>query len=270
MEQIEQPMQSESITELAMAVSAMQQTELFAITSSENPFFRSKYADLSSVWQAIRKPMTKNGLAIIQTTEPYPDGVVVVTTMTHKSGEWIRGRLAGTIVPDKKGIRTPQGLLSLITYLRRAGVSAITGVCPEDDDGESIVDHATTPAPKKVVSKKDVPKTAKPVVPVLDTSALHEFPSGRTMMPVTYPSKLADYVISDDMAIMVKQFDDAGTHYDVNGSDVWVLDGKYYSSAKGFHNPPKCVHVAVVAAIKKFGIDAVRKAYPKVSMFGDD
>lgn len=137
-EQTCQATQSDTIGELAKAVCKMQKTKLFAITDSTNPFFNSKYSDLSSVWSAIREPLTDNGLSIIQTTDPYEDGVIVVTTLLHESGEWIRGRLAGTIVPDKKGHRTPQGTLSLITYLRRAGVSAITGVCPVDDDGDSV------------------------------------------------------------------------------------------------------------------------------------
>ena len=134
-----QSMQSETIGELAKALSEAQKTELFALTDSTNPFFSSKYANISSVWGAIRTPLTDNGLAVIQTTDVYPDGVILITTLIHKSGEWIRGRLAGTIVPDKKGNRTPQGLLALITYLRRAGLSAITGVCPYDDDGETVM-----------------------------------------------------------------------------------------------------------------------------------
>jgi hypothetical protein len=59
---------SESIVELAKALCEVQKTELFALTDKKNPFFKSKYADLSSVWDAIRLPLTSNGLAITQTT----------------------------------------------------------------------------------------------------------------------------------------------------------------------------------------------------------
>ena len=166
-----QPTQSENIGELAKAVCKMQQTNLFAITDSTNPFFKSKYADLSSVWAAIRTPLTANGLAIVQTTEPLEGGVIVVTTLMHESGQYITGRLAGEIVPDKKGQKTPQGILSLITYLRRAGVSAIVGVCPEDDDGESLMNRTQSPNPTPQTKKKSTDSsTKKPVVTKPDTT----------------------------------------------------------------------------------------------------
>ena len=268
MEQLEQPMQSETIGELAKAVSAMQKTELFAITDSTNPFFKSQYSDLSSVWRAVRAPMTANGLAITQTTEPYPDGVIVVTTLMHKSGEWIKGKLAGTIVPDKKGIRTPQGLLSLITYLRRAGVSAIVGVCPEDDDGESVSGRDNDAVPEKK-TKKNTPATKPPVVPNMDTSGIHEYPKDKPMIPVKFDMPLEEYPIST-FQINIKQFDKEGTHWDVQGADVWTRDGMFYSTASGFGSPMKCVHVALVDAVLRFGFDAVKIAYPNVDMIGGE
>lgn len=146
--------QSEGIANIAKALSEMQKTELFALTDSTNPFFNSKYANISSSWDAIRKPLTNNDLAITQITEPFPNGVTIVTILMHKSGEWFKGRLSWEVVKDKHGNRTPQALLSLITYLRRAGVTAITGLCPEDDDGESLMDRETPETTKKVGGKK--------------------------------------------------------------------------------------------------------------------
>lgn len=146
--------QSEGIANIAKALSEMQKTELFALTDSKNPFFNSKYANISSSWDAIRKPLTNNDLAITQITEPFPNGVTIVTILMHKSGEWFKGRLSWEVVKDKHGNRTPQALLSLITYLRRAGVTAITGLCPEDDDGESLMDRETPEKAGKVKGKK--------------------------------------------------------------------------------------------------------------------
>ena len=171
--------QSDSIGELAKAVCMMQMTDLFSITDATNPFFKSKYSTLSSVWDAIREPLTTNGLAIVQTTSPLENGVVVVTTLMHESGEYIRGQLAGEIVPDKKGVRNPQGLLSLITYLRRAGVSAIVGLCPCDDDGESCVDRSD-PTPKHTPKKVSTPAPKK-----VDASIPTEF----EMVDYTMPSE---------------------------------------------------------------------------------
>ena len=124
--------QSNEITELAKALCKAQTSELFALTDSENPFFKSKYADLSSVWSAIRTPVTDNGLSIVQTFDSDGDGsVVIVTTLMHSSGQWIRGRL-----PIKPVKPDPQSLGSAITYGRRYSLAAVIGVCPEDDDGE--------------------------------------------------------------------------------------------------------------------------------------
>jgi hypothetical protein len=146
--------QSENLNELATALINVQATEIFALTDKENPFFKSKYADLSSVWIAIREPLTSNNLCAIQTMDSEEDGTpVVVTTLAHKSGQWIRGRLA--IKPDKPG---PQALGSAITYGRRYSLAAIIGVCPEDDDansatkrngdGKTSLDKSSKPANK--------------------------------------------------------------------------------------------------------------------------
>ena len=129
---------------LATALCNMQKIDLLAVTDSNNPFHNAKYADLASVWAAIRKPLTDNGLAVIQTTEPYQDGITVVTTLLHTSGESFTARLSCEVPkskPDKNGQIKPniQGLGSTITYLRRYSLTAMVGVAPIDDDGEAAM-----------------------------------------------------------------------------------------------------------------------------------
>lgn len=129
---------------LAAALCNMQKIDLLAVTDSDNPFHNAKYADLASVWAAIRKPLTDNGLAVIQTTEPYKDGITVVTTLLHTSGEAFTARLSCEVPkskPDKNGQIKPnvQGLGSTITYLRRYSLAAMVGVAPIDDDGEAAM-----------------------------------------------------------------------------------------------------------------------------------
>jgi len=136
---------SPTIAKLADAMSQAQGELTGAVKDSTNPFFKSKYADLAAVQDAIRAPFSKHGLAYIQTTEPHSDTVVVVTLLTHKSGEWIRGKLEMT--PAK---RDPQGIGSTITYARRYALAAIAGIAQVDDDAES----ATNRAPKKVAPNK--------------------------------------------------------------------------------------------------------------------
>jgi len=124
--------QSEKIDELAKALNKVQMNELFALTDKENPFFSSKYADLSSVWTVAREPLTKNGLSVVQTFDvDGGDSPIIVTTLLHESGQWIKGRLRVPIVKTD-----PQAVGSSITYGRRYALSALLGICPEDDDAE--------------------------------------------------------------------------------------------------------------------------------------
>lgn len=124
--------QSAEIGKLAEALAAAQADITGALKTSENPFFKSRYADLATVMEACRAPLSKHGLAVIQTTEGGTDTVTIVTTLAHASNQWIRGRL--TMKPVKAD---PQTLGSCITYGRRYTLAAMVGVAPEDDDGNA-------------------------------------------------------------------------------------------------------------------------------------
>lgn len=102
-----------------------------AAKGKENPHFRSKYADLASVWDACRAPLSKNGLCVVQ--QPFTRGALagIRTQLGHESGQWIA--CVATTTPKDNG---PQAYGSCLTYLRRYGLSAFVGVAPEDDDGE--------------------------------------------------------------------------------------------------------------------------------------
>jgi hypothetical protein len=136
---------SDSIKELASALAKAQGQMKGAVKDAANPFFKTKYADLSSVVEAIREPFSKNGLAYIQLTVPTEkDEVSVETILTHESGEWVSSILT---LPVAK--HDAQGYGSALTYARRYGLSAVAGVAPEDDDGNA----ATTAAPAKPIGK---------------------------------------------------------------------------------------------------------------------
>lgn len=124
---------SEQINELATALSKAQAEMKGAIKDSKNPFFKSSYADLSSVWDACRGPLTKNGLSIVQTNcGDSPETLTVCTTLLHSSGQWISSQLTGKPVKND-----PQAIGSAYTYYRRYALAAMVGVSPEDDDGNS-------------------------------------------------------------------------------------------------------------------------------------
>ena len=144
--------QSIQIDELAKALNKVQANKLFALTDKSNPFFKSKYADLSSVWDAVRDPLLENGLSVAQTFAKSDSGSInIVTTLLHETGQWIRGCLTMPILKQD-----PQAAGSAITYGRRYALSAMLGICPEDDDGEKGMKRenpTTKPQPKKETPK---------------------------------------------------------------------------------------------------------------------
>ena len=123
---------SDSIAEIATALSKAQGTMTGAPKDSANPFYKSRYADLESVWSACRKALSDNGLAVVQTVGWKEQRAVVTTMLTHSSGEWIRDTLSLQPKDD-----SPQGIGSCITYGRRYALAAIVGVYQTDDDAEA-------------------------------------------------------------------------------------------------------------------------------------
>lgn len=97
-----------------------------------------KYSDLADIFTVVRAPMSKFGLAILQTSryDRASQEAVVRTTLLHKSGEWIRSELRfpweGTKIQD---------LGSCFTYLRRYSLSAMIGIAPEEDDDGKAADQ---------------------------------------------------------------------------------------------------------------------------------
>jgi len=118
-----------------------------ATKDSNNPHFKSKYADLSSVSDAIKPALSKHGLFYVQMTHEQSGGVCVETIVGHESGEQFRfGKL---FVPASK--QDAQGYGSALTYARRYSLMTAFGVCPEDDDGNA----ASKPAPQRQEAQPD-------------------------------------------------------------------------------------------------------------------
>jgi hypothetical protein len=119
-----------SVGKLAAALAKAQGEMQAAAKDADNPFFKSKYADLASIWSVIREPLSKNGLAVVQ-MPTQTDGTLVSlkTILAHESGETMEGIL--TLTP-KDG--SPQAVGSALTYARRYSLSAMVGVCSEEDD----------------------------------------------------------------------------------------------------------------------------------------
>lgn len=126
---------SESIAALADALAKAQGKIEGAIKDKTNPAFRSRYADLGAVWDAIRAPLSGNGLSVLQQLSTEESRVACTTIILHSSGEWIE--FAPFVVPVSKA--DAQGFGSAATYCRRYSLMAAVGIAPIDDDGESAV-----------------------------------------------------------------------------------------------------------------------------------
>ena len=112
---------SESIAKLAEALAKAQSEMKAAFKNRVNPFFKSTFADLESVWDACREPLSKNGLSVSQPTHIDANGKIILTTMLlHSSGEWISSELP--INPVKNGIT----VIAAITTIYAIALSAVT------------------------------------------------------------------------------------------------------------------------------------------------
>lgn len=119
---------------IAKALAAAQAEMGNAMKDSNNPHFKSKYADLASVRLAALPALNKNGISVFQPFVQGDLGHSVQTVLLHESGE----RLECSI-PLLLGKQDMQGLGAAITYARRYGLMTMAGIAPDegdDDDGE--------------------------------------------------------------------------------------------------------------------------------------
>lgn len=141
--------------------------------TSENPHFKSHFADLAECIDATEEALSANGLTVMQGTKvltavhelgeslsralPAPI-TILVTTLEHVGGEKREGEYP--IIPTKD--RDPQALAAALTYGRRNAYMAILGIAPEDDDGNQASGKGG-PAPK--AAAKSAAPSAPPAAP---------------------------------------------------------------------------------------------------------
>lgn len=138
---------SQEITEIAMALAKVQSVLEGAKKTSANPFHKSKYADLSEVWDRLKDILPENGLSVSQLMIPLDGRDYLMTFLMHKSGQWLKSYapiIIQTITSKAKdGSETvntkmdSQGIGSAMTYMRRYSLCAMIGVVQEDDDGNA-------------------------------------------------------------------------------------------------------------------------------------
>lgn len=138
---------SENIDAIAGALAKAQGIMANAVINKTNPHFKSKYADLAAIREAVSSPLAQNGIAVVQVIDSDESGSFLVTRLVHSSGQWVESLhpLPATAKPQEFG--------SALTYARRYSLAAICGISAEEDDDANAANDTSmqtqrAPAPR--------------------------------------------------------------------------------------------------------------------------
>lgn len=137
------------------AALAKAQSQIEAASKDKvNPAFRSKYADLTAVWEACRTALTANGISISQWPVHSDDNRLHLITRLACDGEWMMCEFS---IPTSK--QDAHGYGSATTYAKRFALAAAVGVvADEDDDGNAASNRPERPQPTRVPDVAPAPK----------------------------------------------------------------------------------------------------------------
>lgn len=152
---------------LAKAQGAMKNAEM----NKTNPHYRSRYADLAAIRDAVVPALSANGIALVQTIEPVEAGFIVRTTLLHDE-DALSSTCPILCAPNAPA----QAFGSALTYARRYSLAAIAGIAAdEDDDGN----EAQANAPKSQSKPTQKPQAPAPQTPA-QKPAGYAIPHGST------------------------------------------------------------------------------------------
>lgn len=149
---------SATLIHIAPALHLAQSALRGALKDSTNPHFKSKFANLESVWDACRVPLHSNGLSVVQAPCFENGEPCLSTVLLHSSGEYV-----SSTYPLRPAKADPQGYLAAMTYARRGCLAAMLGVIQVDDDGNEA--STPSPAPAPAAPRLNAPVTPKPLAP---------------------------------------------------------------------------------------------------------
>lgn len=183
---------SDSITGLTKALTKFQKTvpkitknKTATVPMKNGGQYSYKYADLASIWDAIRTNLSDNGLAVIQSPTVQQTDPALTTVLMHESGEWVEDTMPLKITQD-----SPQGQGSAITYARRYALCSMLGIVADDDTDAQ--EHRVVNG----VEKQRLVMAAKKVIPELseDPGALLRF---LTEVSGKHPSRILESEVDD-------------------------------------------------------------------------
>jgi hypothetical protein len=133
-----------------MALCAAQAGMGKVVKGATNPAFKSKYADLADVVSVAIPALTEQGIAMFHMMLRDEQGAVMRTTLVHGAS----GTEISCDVPLIINKNDMQGMKSATTYAKRIGLESLTGIAPEDDDGNAAAKAAPKVEPSKLISKE--------------------------------------------------------------------------------------------------------------------
>ena len=187
---------TETCTDLFTALIKAQSEMGSAVKDSKNPHFRSRYASLAAVIDAVIPVLNANGVGVLQLPSIEGSEVRLTTILMHSSGQ----RLSSTVGAPLGKKQDAQAVGSAITYLRRYSLQSIMGLPVEDDDGNA--------ASRRQPQRRQVPETAAPT-----QSHPHGFRQGDKVTPTT--SRPRDWA-----ALIAAELEGAGLS--VEQFNVWA------------------------------------------------
>lgn len=172
---------SESIAKIASALVKAQSVMGNAIKDAKNPFFKSSYANLNAVREAVLPAMNANGISVIQPTVHIDGKSFVETILLHESGEFISSLTE--VIVTKVNDAQQQG--SGISYARRYGLQSLANIGADDDDGETAVGRGSSKTQKVSSSNFDnlEDSTTKPASTVSRGSFRKNTPRSEETIP---------------------------------------------------------------------------------------
>lgn len=206
---------SEKIDLILPALIAAKGKFTAAKKDTENAFFKSKYATLDTVIEAVNGALLEQNIAIIQPTVIREGATVLITRFYHVSGQWM-----GSEYPVYAVKKDPQGEGSALTYARRYALMALAGIAPEDDDGNS--------ATKAVQAQKQTPsvRAGKPQ----DGMSLEDMPEERQAVIKDYAEAITSYCKAGDVSAAAMEWQNAELEHEEK-SAMWFLLASHDRSA---------------------------------------
>lgn len=148
---------SADVSAIAKALPKAQAAMGEVFKKANNPAFKTKYADLAAVVDAVVPALNQHGIAMLQPSSFDGDRVNVATMFMHESGQWMRCTMSVLVTK-----RDAHGIGSAQTYCRRYGLMSMCGVAPDnDDDANGAVGLS---APRQEPAQRPQPAPAAPTL----------------------------------------------------------------------------------------------------------